>query len=320
MVAGSTKSEVPERGARTGRASWFNRFSTPQVLWPIVVMIGLLTGLLLVVSNVLKRLPKGSDSAPPELSLPILLIVATIALLLSVTMILVVFARLNLSNWREALGLPQGSIRAIIALLLIVLFFITAVFLYADIGRPGSTRRLEGVTQERVAQIATEDIVEMTSTGTGENERFTLTLSTRKDPSSIDLAKQLITTVSTLVVAVAAFYFGANSVSSAVSAKKDLAEADRAGGVTVTTPPVTTVTPPPATDPEATAPIDPGPPPPPPDDPKLQAMAPSQLDEFAAVAHATQGTLNVTIIDQPDPTDTFDRQEGAEDDEEEDDS
>lgn len=285
-------------------------------------MIGLLTGLLVVVSSVLERLPKGSHSAPPELSLPILLIVATIALLLSVTMILVVFARLDLSNWREALGLPQGSIRAIIALLLIVLFFITAVFLYADIGRPGSTRRLEGVTQERVAQIATEDIVEMTSTGTGENERFTVVLATRKDPSSIDLAKQLVTTVSTLVVAVAAFYFGTNSVSSAVSAKKDLAEADRAGAVTTTASPVTNVTPPsaadPAVDPTATRPTDPDPPrpaDPPPADPKLQAMAPTQLDEFAAVAHATQGTLNVTIIDQPEPTDTFDRQEGAEDDE-----
>jgi hypothetical protein len=86
------------------------------------------------------------------------------------------------------LGLPEGSIRALIALGLILLFFILAVFLYADLlhGTPGNPGP--------------------------------------HGSAGVDIAKQLATTISTLVVAIASFYFGSSAVSqaAAVVRKRDL--------------------------------------------------------------------------------------------------
>jgi hypothetical protein len=76
--------------------------------------------------------------------------------------------------------LPRGSIRAAIALALILVFVILSVYLYST---------LQG------------------------------------SPDAPDIAKQLITTLGTLVVAVAAFYFGANSVQTATASMATLSQA-----------------------------------------------------------------------------------------------
>ena len=107
------------------------------------------------------------------LALPLLLIAGVVIFLSALAALVVIFVRNGLSNRNYALGLPDGSIRAIIALSLILLFAILAVFLY--IGQGGF-----GTTQPTAAQT--------------------------------DIAKQLVTTLSTLVVAIASFYFGSTTV------------------------------------------------------------------------------------------------------------
>jgi hypothetical protein len=109
--------------------------------------------------------------------------------------------------------LPEGSVRAVIALLLILLFFISAIFLYADVGRRETDRVLKGIDAARLASIPTDSIRSLESVGSGESKTFNVVLlGADKNQESRDLAKQLVTTVSTLVVAVAAFYFGTSSV------------------------------------------------------------------------------------------------------------
>jgi len=94
----------------------------------------------------------------------------------------VFFHGLQLNDKTEALGLPRGSIRAFIAIALILIFAIMSIYLYTAM-----------------------------STGKG-------------TPASADLAKQLVTTVSTLVVAISAFYFGSNSVQTATDSIAKLRE------------------------------------------------------------------------------------------------
>lgn len=108
----------------------------------------------------------------PEGTLAILLLVGVIGLLMAIAVTTVFFHGLSLSDKTEALGLPRGSVRAIIALALILIFALMSIYLYSSVN----------TTSQQAGQ---------------------------------DLAKQLITTVSTLVVAVSAFYFGASSVQAA---------------------------------------------------------------------------------------------------------
>jgi hypothetical protein len=81
------------------------------------------------------------------------------------------FALLGLADPQQALGLPEGSIRAMIALFLIMIFVTFGLYLFRAI-----------------------------ASGTATNQ------------DAVDVAKQLITTVGTLVVAVAGFYFGSRAV------------------------------------------------------------------------------------------------------------
>jgi hypothetical protein len=148
----------------------------------------------------------------PENALPVLLISGTVFTLLSLALLAVVFNNLGLADSRYALGLPEGSIRAVIALLLILLFFISAVFLYSN-GRVQKVNTLDPVSQATIDGIPATDIVGVRPS---EIDKTKFRVERRADTAvSDDLAQQLLTTISTLVVAVAAFYFGANSVQAA---------------------------------------------------------------------------------------------------------
>jgi hypothetical protein len=110
-------------------------------------------------------------------ALPLLLITGIVVFLGALASLVVIFRRQGLANRDFALGLPDGSIRAIIALSLILLFAILAVFLYIGQGGFGTdSQPTDGQT---------------------------------------DMAKQLVTTLSTLVVAIASFYFGSTTVEKA---------------------------------------------------------------------------------------------------------
>src|SRR5262245_38408174 len=61
------------------------------------------------------------DARLPENSLPILLVSGAVALLLSIALLVVIMRHQGLTDARFALGLPEGSIRAVIALMLILL-------------------------------------------------------------------------------------------------------------------------------------------------------------------------------------------------------
>ena len=54
------------------------------------------------------------------------------ALLATLALVAVTFSVAGLSDPSQALGLPEGSVRAAIALSLIVIFSITAIFFYSS--------------------------------------------------------------------------------------------------------------------------------------------------------------------------------------------
>jgi heme/copper-type cytochrome/quinol oxidase subunit 2 len=180
-----------------------------------------------------------------ETTLSIVFVSAAVVLILVLSALSIVFRRLRLSDPQAAMGMPYGSIRAVIALLLVMLFFIAALYLFNHTqNTPGDARNdrhLAGIDATRLAAIPTDQIKELTSRTVGRAVVYDVTLQapSANTNASDDIAKQLVTTVGTLVTAVAAFYFGANSVTSALNTTKP-----PAGTGPMTTPGPTPPTPP----------------------------------------------------------------------------
>jgi hypothetical protein len=149
--------------------------SSDRVLQIIILIAVLLVGAILGASGwLLITNPKSGENA--AVVLPLLTIGGLLSLLIVLALVSVFFQTLGLANKEQALALPEGSVRAVIALGLIVLFAILAIYLYGSI-----SARMPDV----------------------------------KNPVADDFAKQLLTIMGTLVTAVASFYFGANTVASA---------------------------------------------------------------------------------------------------------
>jgi hypothetical protein len=76
------------------------------------------------------------------IQLPVLVITGVMALFATLALVAVTFSVAGLTDPTQALGLPEGSVRAAIALSLIVIFAITSIYLYsslseADASSPG---------------------------------------------------------------------------------------------------------------------------------------------------------------------------------------
>ena len=194
---------------------------TAEVGVPLALLLVIFGALLGLLTWVFRRFIF-DHAYRPENTLPVLLLVGVVSLLCALSVTTIVFKRLELATREAPLGLPEGSVRAIIALMLLVMFFITALFLYADLGQTKDDRTLHGMTKAFLDATPADTILSATPVGgpdtPPETQTYDLVLAgAERSSAAVDLAKQLVTTISTLVVAVAAFYFGANTVQTARS-------------------------------------------------------------------------------------------------------
>jgi hypothetical protein len=173
------------------------------------------------------------------LSDPYVVIVLLVAGFVSVTLLLylgtIILRTAGLGTRGEALGMPEGSIRALIAMSLVLIFAIIGVtVLYSGLG--GETIESKGITSaeldrlENVQIIAISAVDPAASPGT---ERFNVTARSELSQAGHDFGLQLLSTVSTLVVAVAGFYFGSRSVAQATKTSNEAAAAALAASAQV---------------------------------------------------------------------------------------
>ena len=132
-----------------------------------------------------------------ETALAIVVIVGTLVLLSTLTVVAVVFSGLSMGDRNQALGLPEGSVRAIIALSLIIIFVIMAVFMFQGIG-PSFIELKNGTQYWNETSFI----------------NITAPAYIPREPTQeqINIAQNIMTTVGTLVVALAGFYFGTRAV------------------------------------------------------------------------------------------------------------
>jgi phosphoglycerol transferase MdoB-like AlkP superfamily enzyme len=112
--------------------------------------------------------------------LPLLIIAAVIGLLAAIGFVVVAFSLFKLINPDQPLGLPEGSVRALLALLILVIFAAMTIFFF------GAMRTKPTADPAAVSAAS-------------------------------DLAKQVITMLGTLLTAIASFYFGSQSATSAAT-------------------------------------------------------------------------------------------------------
>jgi hypothetical protein len=175
-------------------------------------------------------------------SLPLLAIGGVILLVLLLIMATMIFSILGLANKDQAMGLPEGSIRAVIALSLIVLFTILSVFLYkgvsetkvntivqlSDMERKQFIREHANLPDIRSA-ISEDDAGKKLVARDAEGKAlqnpdgtsqylYDVTYSSSPNAASQDFAKQLLVLLGTLMTAITSFYLGAGTATSAAAA------------------------------------------------------------------------------------------------------
>lgn len=161
-----------------------------------------------------------------------LLLGGVLTFFFAIAAIVSVFRLLGLTNEDQALALPAGSVRALIALVLILLFFLMAVFLYLNVSQTDA-QFVEDLTEDQFRRIDPAKIElsierEVPPEGDATEPRFDVLFRSTLEKSAVaeDMARQLITTIGTLIVAIAAFYFGSGAVS---DTRKDMLNAIREG-------------------------------------------------------------------------------------------
>jgi len=168
----------------------------------------------------------GSAQASSAGSLAGLLLFGVLTFFFGLAALIALLRALGLHSGDSALGMPQGSIRAFMALILIMLFFLMAVFLYLDVARTGNDQRFPSVTEDaynrmlesgQVVAASSYEIPPPADSAAAPEVRWDVIVRTTRQSSQVaeDIARQLVTVLGTLIVAIAAFYFGANAVEAA---------------------------------------------------------------------------------------------------------
>jgi hypothetical protein len=175
------------------------------------------------------------------ISLPLTAIFGIMILFGALALVGTLYARLNLADSGQALGLPAGSMRAFMALSLIVLFAIISIMVYRSMMEPfrvaGLTLaerealvlkvgdRVMGIVEEgcaaRAAAAAASGVMASGTPCADTDRRFTLVMRPPPDPASTDLAKQLLILVGTLMTSVTSFYFAARGAAPAPATLPD---------------------------------------------------------------------------------------------------
>ncbi|HEY0381117.1 MAG TPA: hypothetical protein VGC72_02850 [Candidatus Elarobacter sp.] len=209
----------PSTGARQSARAGQRSFGLVSLA--LVALLFVLIGLAAALSF------GGAGRTAPEVTLPILAIVGILALLDALALVSIAFAAFGLDDNTKALALPEGSVRAVIALSLVVLFAVLSIFLFASLSQENAV--VSGLTaaqqKDFVGKLATDQQSQVVSRATGatsgSSPEPTYTVYYRNSASqpSQDFAKQLLVLIGTLVTSVAGFYFGAQTAASAARAK-----------------------------------------------------------------------------------------------------
>ena len=168
----------------------------------------------------------GKDGPSKGLEGVVLLVAGFVTVALLLYLGTLILRALDMGAPGEALGMPEGSIRALIAMSLILIFAIIGIQVFAA-GSAGTELVSTGLTQAQIDALRADGAIVVSQTlltpvpAPPAAPLYDVTTRTVMTQEAHDFGLQLMTTVSTLVVAVAGFYFGSRAVSQATTTVSD---------------------------------------------------------------------------------------------------
>lgn len=202
-------------------------------------------GMLVLLPSVALFFGMGTIHKEPTVGLPLMAIFGVVILIGSLALTATLFHQLGLSSQSDALGLPAGSIRAAIALSLIVLFAIIAIMLFQTLSEqtPNEPYWIYNVAEADLLSVQkanTDRVVMVVPTKctvaransnsipaqgadavvpgnspavVADFPCYKVALIRGVPQNAVDLAKQLLTLIGTLMTSVTSFYFAAKTSS-----------------------------------------------------------------------------------------------------------
>ena len=198
----------------------------PFVLIAVLAAVALILGLMVL----LDWLPYTA-----EVQIGMVVVIAAGAVLVLLFMMAIAFDELGLGDPGQALGLPEGTVRAMIAVFLVVIFVVVGLYLFRVVAEDrGSPATLRGLTLAEVKALnleASNQRIDGLDREYNESEEFIGTYTVRvRGPiteSGSQMGSQMVSVLGTLTAAVAAFYFGTASVRAAAKALQPAQPAPR---------------------------------------------------------------------------------------------
>jgi hypothetical protein len=207
--------------------------------------LGIFVGLVLIAGVVVPLVyflgfAKPADDSATRLSAIILVGFALTVVFMAA--LAITYKRLDFDSSAYALGLPEGSVRALLAFSLVLIFVCLAAFLFSEVNRPCEhcEKTLARVNDLQLSDLKTNFVVaaeqardeggkpvyekmkdpnDQTGKATIDDVThplYSVTYYPKRSTDGIDFAKQIFTTLATVFVSVVSFYFGSSVTSSAV--------------------------------------------------------------------------------------------------------
>jgi hypothetical protein len=202
--------DAPPQAAEPGASE--RRIPLPTTR-QFVVMSLVILGAAAVAFVALALLPERFDEGPGLIV--ILLVAGLVALTLLLYLGTIIHRTAGVGTSRGALGMPEGSIRALIALSLVLMFAIIGVTVLYSGMSTGEEIVSSGLTSAQIDDLENVQIISISVVDPNASpgaETYNVTARPEISQAGHDFGLQLLTTVSTLVVAVAGFYFGSRAV------------------------------------------------------------------------------------------------------------
>ncbi|MGO4235825.1 hypothetical protein [Pseudarthrobacter sp. YAF2] len=192
----------------------------------LILLVLLLGALVILAAALAGKVDLGK--ATPEILLPLFLIIGLTVLMVVLMLVALTtnFIAGRKNGKPEALGMPAGSVSAVIALMLLLVFASFTIFFFTQIrfgegdgyiSRGVTAQALQALPQNRILQLNVQN---------PEADPAARTYEVRlaaEHPASVDFAQSASTLIGTLLSAIAGFYFGGKATKMGVDATRTAA-------------------------------------------------------------------------------------------------
>ncbi|MGB6024675.1 MAG: hypothetical protein WBG40_05670 [Candidatus Sulfotelmatobacter sp.] len=173
---------------------------------------------------------KGNGKTSEALTLSAVVLVGLALVVALMSVLVIIYSVLGVADASQALALPEGSVRSLLAFSLVLIFVCLGAFLYNSVDNSALTLGGESdrITEPQLAELKAEFVVayeqarnasgSVETDNDGKTPLYNAKYFIKPNKDAGDFAKQIFTTLATVFVSVISFYFGSSTTSSAVGA------------------------------------------------------------------------------------------------------